>query len=307
MYKITNKVKTKLAIMKKAIISLTLVFAVFALANAQDLTTKKGFTILPEAGDIVIGFNAIPVVDFFLNVSNIMVNTGQTAQHPGYVGGFNQVLVGKYFIEDLKAIRVKLAINTASAKTSTFFDNPIDVFNGVADPGEVEDISKVGTSNIILGGGLELRRGHNRLQGFYGGELFLGFASNSVKNTWAVEMTQDAITNNYTNGDGTLVSAGRLLDSKSGMGITFGLRGFAGVEYFVAAKISIAAEFGWGLGMVTNPRGVNNTQTWDFVNSVAETNENLGANSGSNSGFQVDNGINQLLGASAALSMYFHF
>lgn len=293
--------------MKKAIISLTFVFAAVAFANAQDLTTKKGFTILPEAGDYVIGFNAVPVVDFFLNVVNIQVNTGQTSQHPGYVGGFNQVLVGKYFLEDLKAIRVKLAINTASAKGSTFFDNPVDVFNGVAEPGEVEDISKVGNSNIILGGGLELRRGHNRLQGFYGGEAFLGFASNSVHNTWAVEMNQDAITNGYLNGDGTPVAAGRILDQTSGMAITFGLRGFAGVEYFFAPKISVAAEFGWGFGMVTNPRGSVTTETWDAVNSTADVTETAGANSGSGMGFQVDNGINQLLGASAALTMYFHF
>lgn len=293
--------------MKKAIISLTFVFAAVAFANAQDLTTKKGFTILPEAGDYVIGFNAVPVVDFFLNVVNIQVNTGQTSQHPGYVGGFNQVLVGKYFLEDLKAIRVKLAINTASAKGSTFFDNPIDVFNGVAEPGEVEDISKVGNSNIILGGGLELRRGHNRLQGFYGGEVLLGFASNSVHNTWAVEMNQDAITNGYTNGDGTPVAAGRILDQTSGMAITFGLRGFAGVEYFFAPKISIGAEFGWGFGMVTNPRGSVTTETWDVVNSAAEVTETAGANSGSGMGFQVDNGINQLLGGSAALTMNFHF
>ena len=91
------------------------------------------------------------------------------------------------------------------------------------------------------------------------------------------------------------------------MAITFGLRGFAGVEYFFAPKISVAAEFGWGFGMVTNPRGSVTTETWDAVNSTADVTETAGANSGSGMGFQVDNGINQLLGASAALTMYFHF
>lgn len=295
--------------MKKTLISLTMIFGFIVMVNGQDLTSKKGFTILPEAGDYVIGFNAVPVVDFFLNVSNIMVNTGQTSQHPGYVTGFNQVLVGKYFLEDQKAARFKLAINTASVKTSTFFDDPADVFANPGDPdswGEIEDVTKVGNTNIILGGGLELRRGHNRVQGFYGGELLLGFQGNSTKNTWAVEMTTDAITNGYTNGDGSALS-GRILEQKSGMAITFGLRGFAGIEYFFAPKISVAAEFGWGFGMTTNPRGSVTTENWDAAASAAEEETNEGVNGGSNMGFSVDNGIQQTLLPSAALTMYFHF
>lgn len=292
--------------MKKLILTVVVAFSVMAAANAQDLQSKKGFTILPEAGDIVIGFNAVPVVDFFLNVSNIMVNTGQTSQHPGYVPGFGQVLVGKYYLEDDQAARFKVAINTGSAKTSTFFDDPDDVFNGVADPGEIEDVNVIKNMNIILGGGLEFRRGHNRLQGFYGGEVLLGFASNSVSNTWAVEMNTTAMTNGYTNGDGSPLS-GRILEQKSGMGITFGLRGFGGVEYFFAPKISVAAEFGWGFGMTTNPRGSATVENWDVANTVAEEVTAEGANGGSGMGFQVDNGVSQVLLPSAALTMLFHF
>lgn len=291
--------------MKRMFLVIAVAFAFASVSQAQELVTKKGFKILPEAGDYSIGFNAVPVVDFFLNVSDILDNTGQTAQHPGYVGGFNQVLVGKYFLEDNKAIRGRLAINTNKVTNNTYFDSPADVFNGVAEPAEMVDKNVVGTTNIILGGGLEFRRGHNRLQGFYGGEVLLGFACNSVKNTWGVEMNQEAITRGYTNGDGSLVGAGRVLDQKSGMSILFGLRGFAGVEYFFAPKISIGAEFGWGLGLVTNPRGKQTTETWNGTSAVE--NESSGANGGSTWGFQVDNGIGQLLLPSAALTMNFHF
>ncbi len=279
------------------------------MVNGQDLTSKKGFTILPETGDYVIGFNAVPVVDFFLNAADIMTNAGTTAQHPGYVAGFNQVLVGKYFLEDTKAIRGKLAINSGSATTKTYFDDPFDITANPGDLtqwGELEDVNKVGASNIILGGGLEFRRGHNRVQGFYGGELLLGFMSNSVHNTWGVEMNNESITNGYTNGNGSAL-IGRTLDQKSGMAITFGLRGFAGIEYFFAPKISIAAEFGWGFGMTTNPRGSVTVENWDGVGLVAEEETNEGANSGSGMGFQVDNGVGQTLMPSAALMMYFHF
>ncbi|PLW92459.1 MAG: hypothetical protein C0592_10670 [Marinilabiliales bacterium] len=292
--------------MKKLILSVVVVFGIVAMANAQELTSKKGFTILPEAGDVVIGFNAVPVVDFFLNVVNIQVDNANYSQHPGYVAGFGQVLVGKYYLEDDQAARFKVAINTGSVKTSTFFDDPDDVFNGVAEPGEIEDVNVVKNMNIILGGGLEFRRGHNRLQGFYGGEVLLGFASNSVKNTWAVTMDNTSMTNGYTNGDGSGLD-GRILNQTSGMAITFGLRGFGGVEYFFAPKMSVAAEFGWGFGMTTNPRGEVTTEDWDAAGVTAEENTAEGANGGSGMGFQVDNGISQVLLPSAALTMLFHF
>ena len=105
-----------------------------------------------------------------------MNNTGQTGQHLGYVNGFNQVLVGKYFLESDLAIRGKLGINTNTVINKTFFDNPHDVFTNPGDPSkweEISDVNKTSNKDIIIGGGLEFRRGHNRLQGFYGGELLI--------------------------------------------------------------------------------------------------------------------------------------
>ena len=102
--------------------------------NAQDLVSKKGFKILPEAGDYSLGFNAVPLVDLALNFSKIMANTGQTAQHLGYVNGFNQVIVGKYFMTDKMAIRGKVGINTSRLSNSLYFDDPKDVFANPTDP-----------------------------------------------------------------------------------------------------------------------------------------------------------------------------
>lgn len=295
--------------MKKVLISLTMIFAIVVMVNGQDLTSKKGFTILPEADDYAIGFDAVPIVDFFLNVANIMNNTGSTAQHPGYVSGYNQVLVGKYFLEDTKAIRGKFAFNAETLTTKTFFDDPFDMALYPADPDrwrEIMDVEKMSGTEFILGGGLEFRRGHNRLQGFYGGEVLLGLMSNSIHNTWAVTMNTESVTNGYTNGDGSPI-VGRILDQKSGMAIGFGLRGFAGVEYFFAPKISIAAEFGWGFGMETGPRGSATVETWNIANSAAEKETSKGANGGGAIGFQVDDGLGKALAPSAALMMYFHF
>ncbi len=295
--------------MKKVTTLLSMIMLVAFIAQGQELTSKKGFTILPEEGDYVIGFNAIPLIDFALNTVNIMNNTGQTGQHLGYVNGFNQVLVGKYFLESDLAIRGKLGINTNTVINKTFFDNPHDVFTNPGDPSkweEISDVNKTSNKDIIIGGGLEFRRGHNRLQGFYGGELLIGLGSSNITNKYGVEMTQDAITNGYTNANGTSLS-GRVLANKSGANLLFGLRGFAGVEYFFAPKMSIASEFGWGLGMTTTPRGKVKTEKWDTTNNKAETAEKSGNSKGSVLGFAVDEGIGKNLAPSGAVSIYFHF
>jgi len=298
--------------MKKQILSIAACIGISAAAVAQDApTSKNGYVVLPEAGDYAIQMDATPLLDYALNAVNIMNNTGQTAQHPGYVSGWNQVLVGKYFMSETMAIRGKLAINTMSTTTKNYGDDPSSpsaVGNGTAE-NVLLSTNRTGMSQITIGGGVEFRRGHNRLQGFYGGEVLIGFGGSSEKNTY-----EDVLAWDQTAQDSGIVAIGdsRILSQKSGTAITFGLRGFAGVEYFILPKISIGAEFGWGFGVVTNPRGKTETEFWDFETSTATTATNFteeteGNNGGSSMGFSVDDGASALLGGSAAITATFHF
>ncbi|MDD4575136.1 MAG: hypothetical protein PHI36_01790 [Bacteroidales bacterium] len=289
----------------KKLISFIFVAVMFLnIANAQELVSKKGFTILPEAGDIVLGFDAVPLVDLALNFTNIMVNTGQTAAHPGYVNGFNQVIVGKYFLSETKAIRAKIGINTNRTSATTYFDDPADVLAYPADPdqwGELKDVAISTSRDIILAGGLEFRRGHNRLQGFYGAEALLGLSNSGTSNKYDIEMNQETV---VTNG---WVAPVRTLSTSTGNAISFGVRGFVGVEYFFAPKMSIGGEFGWGLGIKTTPRGNVKTETWVVADSKVKEETTKGLSKGSSMGWQVDNGFGQNLLPSAALTVNFHF
>jgi hypothetical protein len=96
------------------------------------------------------------------------------------------------------------------------------------------------------------------------------------------------------------------------MGMMVGARGFVGAEYFFAPKMSLGAEFGWGVGMATTPRGMSELEYWKVNPSnpavgTATTKEIEGGSKGSASGFGVDDGINQGLGGSAALTLMLHF
>jgi len=290
---------------------LFLLFAFCALiagSFAQDvMKSKNGHVILPQAGDITLGFDAVPVVDFALNAVNIMTNTGQTAQHPGYVSGFNQIIVGKYFLKDNLAIRGRFGINTLKTTNKTFGNNPL-----TPSALEPENILIQTTTNsnasYFLAAGFELRRGHNRLQGYYGGELLLGLSSGSNKYTYEIEYNQIAQDSGYI-----ALGSSRVLSLKNGTSVTLGLRGFVGIEYFVLPKISIGAEFGWGLGFVTSPRGKIETEYWGIEPGSSATTpsvyirENEGNGSSSSIRFAVDNGVSSILGGSAALTIHFHF
>lgn len=291
--------------MKKIIIT-TLVGLMAIVSFAQDqIVSKNGYVVLPEKGDFALGFNGVPVLNFALNAANIMTNTGHTAQHPGYVSGMNQILVGKYFLEDNIAIRGRFGINTISTLTKAFGNNPMTP--SAIDPENILlQKTRVSNNSYFLGAGLEWRRGHNRLQGFYGGEVLIGLGNTTTKNSYEIEYNQEAQ-------DSGVIGLGsnRVLSNKSGTSLTFGVRGFAGVEYFVLPKISIGAEFGWGLGFTTTPRGSIEVETWNVAPGATDPSasviESKGNNSSNSFGFGVDNGISSILGASGALNIVFHF
>ncbi|MFW6249107.1 MAG: hypothetical protein ACOC4J_04990 [Bacteroidota bacterium] len=280
---------------------LAIIFAFSATAQdteGEENTEKKATDmdkILPASGDYAIGFDATPLFNFALNAVNIMNNTGATAQHPGYVSGFNQTIIGKYFVDKSTAYRVTVGINSNSSATTSFDDHPYDSSGG--EPVEYKDVTKNRSMNVSIGGGLEKRRGYGRLQGFYGGEAIIGLNSSAAINKYGLEM--DSATVNDVIGDT------RTLKSKDGLGFSIGLRGFVGVEYFFLPKMAVGAEFGWGFMYSINPRGSVETESWNATDQEAEIEEDKGSTKTRTSGFSVDQGYNS--GAAGALKLTIHF
>jgi hypothetical protein len=281
--------------MKKKVILLAAMFA-GATCFAQDLTSKKGETILPEAGDWAIQFDATS----FLNYAGNLFNSGAVAPGASWVN--DQAIVGKYFVDAETAYRVKLNIGMSSVTSNAFVP---DIPALVADPlstAVVTDTRKDGATAITLGGGMEMRRGSGRLQGFYGGELLFTVAS--FKNTYTYG-------NDFVFGTGTATQfhgtdgSNDVLEQKSGSIIGLGLRGFVGCEYFIAAKISIGAEYGWGLGLVSAGEG---STTVKQTNTAGTALEDVTTASAGSSFFNLGADINggNILGT-AALVATFHF
>ena len=156
--------------------------------------------------------NAAPVLNFALNAINIMRDNGSQASHPGFVSGYENFIVGKKYISSTQAYRGAATFTNRVNKSSTFFDDPNDTSS---DPDEINDAESFSSSALVLSGGLEYRRGHNRLQGFYGAESILGFGCGKTSYDYGISAEDDLTFNGQT----------RELLYKSGNEFVHGARG----------------------------------------------------------------------------------
>lgn len=272
--------------MKKKILFVTALFA-GSLAFAQGTTTSmknsRGLEYLPQAGDWAIQFDAAPV---FTYLGNAFSNAG--ANSPAAASTFgNNVFVAKKFTSASEAWRVKLGINFQRMSNEATLATT-----------DYVTTTNTNTTSVVLGFGKEWRRGHNRLQGFYGAEALVQIGSFTPTVSMDYSLTLQAAVDSGYEALGTPRSNG--VTKSSALGI--GARGFIGVEYFVMPKISIGGEFGWGIGYMTSS-GEGEAEVWDgttltTVTSVGDKNSGIVINN--------DNG-GSIFGGSAALNVTFHF
>jgi len=252
-------------------------------AEAQDLTSKKGETILPEEGDYALGFDANPFLNY---VGNFLNQSGNTAPDADFVSGSNLSIVGKMFKDAQTAYRGRVRLGFGN--TSRTFQVMDD-----ANPDEyVEDKITTSYTSISLGGGLEKRRGNTRVQGLYGGEALVNLNSFSRTAEFGNEMANGGATSvtDFTSGTTNFVN-NRTTSTSTGMGIGVTVRGFAGIEIFVFPKTSIAFEYGWGVGFNTQGGGETENESWN--STEATTNTTTGPKT-SMFGIDTDNGSGRL-------------
>ena len=268
--------------MKKIFISVLTLGAL--VANAQDSTQKKiqltknteltftskaGHEVLPQAGDLAIGISATAPLTYF---GGVLSNGGNGA------GAFNSAnqngnvptsgattVFGKYMVSSNTAYRFHV---------STFGNRTTALSGRIADDGDVnnfvQDKRTIVNRGMTLAGGIEKRRGYTRLIGVYGAEAVIGFnQGNKTSFDYANEIS--AANQTPTNGFGAVdainvpgIANNRTVSSKVNSGFSVGAQVFAGVEYFVAPRISLGGEFNWGIHYLTN---TSTSTTVEFFNT----------------------------------------
>jgi hypothetical protein len=288
--------------MKKFIAISILLISTFAFTNAQDLTSKKGIPILPEQGDYALGIDAVPFLEYVGNFFN--GNMGNNA--PSFNSAYPMTIYGKYFIDAKTAYRAKFQLGYNSYTVKEFV--PEDAEAATFDPTiTVEDKAQYNEMDVVLGFGLEKRRGKGRVQGIYGAEAMLMFGSDkdtyTYGNNWNPDITHhfaDFGDNIIYDNTGSFVG----LKTEDKMGGTFGLgvRGFVGVEYFFAPKISIGGELGWGISYMSTGEG---EETYEFYDVSSTGNPFINSSTNKTGGRSAFNfGVDNISGA---INLFFYF
>jgi hypothetical protein len=144
---------------------LTIVFAtMLSIATfAQEAATTETDGMYPKKGDLAIGLDATPILNYVGNMLN--GTTGNTLNLA------DQTIYGRYYITDNSAIRFSLDVNNV---TNIKRSQVADLAALAVDPASkktVEDIEKEKFSSVGISVGYQKFRGEGKLKGYYGGQL----------------------------------------------------------------------------------------------------------------------------------------
>ena len=255
------------------------------LIKKSELVTKKGETILPETGDWAISIDASP---FLRYLGNFIGSNGANAAPTFDFLSVNQTVLGKYYIDPWKAYRLGVRLgfgsNSSTNKVSTMpLTIPI-VY--------VDDVTTNSILNLGLTAGTEWRKGHGRLQGFYGIEGGFAVGSESMHKDYGNRLAPN---NPWY----------RLYENNNGTSFSLGARGFLGVDYFIFPKIAIGGEFGWGAVLRIVGEGSSKGEYWDSATNTVKT--TLTPTGGFTS-FSLDSeNLNTVFGPAGTIRLTLHF
>jgi hypothetical protein len=296
--------------MKKSTLLLAALAFSASAAFAQDLTSKKGENFLPEAGDWSLGIEATPFLNY---VGGFFSNAGAAAPTWNFLNG-NQTIIGKMYTSETSAYRaiVRIGFNSASqtAQIADATQTTAPTYPNL--PAMKEDKMKTGSRFIGLGAGIEMRRGKTRLQGFYGADAMFwmggGKSTYEYGNTLSTGSTPVTVANSTNFGTNittdTYGNAARITEMKNGSTIGIGVRGFVGAEYFIVPKISIGAEFGWGVGFQMN--GASSI-TMEFIGGAPATVGTQTVEGNKSSALMLDVDRNAFGSANGSFRLNLHF
>lgn len=268
--------------MKKLLVTIIACLSMAFSVNAQEFVSKNGTPILPKAGDYAIGIGAQPLFDFIFNA--LKINSTDEFSSSGlwdFPDSRTMSIFGKYFLNDGMALRGNLLVGIESKTESAFASK-----TGTTTGETVEDTWKRRSSSVYLSVGMEKRRGYKRLQGFYGCELSISLMG-GIKDIYKYgnDITGTEQNPDRTDFNDNAYYGNYMLTEAVKPIFGAGLGTFAGIEYFIAPKISLGGQFQFGVGVNQDSgacgRSVVTYEYWDSESSRVknETEDTEGSSS----------------------------
>lgn len=285
--------------MKKIISIITICMLPLMGVSAQEKAEKQ---YLPEEGDWALGIDVVPVLRYVGNAFNGNINN----QYIENLGGepfvnnnkrFNSrnlmpdvSIMGKYMLTDEWAVRANLGLMFRSTYDNRYVkDDKAFLLNPLSNDKVVDKAHQWRNGMSVMVGG-EYRKGSKRVQGVFGFGLLFAFQNNKTTYSYGNEMTtinQDPTTTDPNNStprvtgstafDGVVDANGYRLTKTNGKGSDFyaGVTGSAGIEWFVAPKISLGAEVNLSLYYIFGNQTYTEKEGYNKATGRIETRTDL--------------------------------
>lgn len=233
----------------------------FAAVVAQEKSSAKAgkgtsLDYLPAQGDWSLGVDVSPLLKYFGTMfsdagSGDLKALGGTPFIEG--SGFaekdktlvpNVSVMGKYFLSNHLALRANIGFKVGLENKNYYAWDDRELAVNPLGEKKVENCLKQSREGVSVLLGAEYRKGKSRVQGVFGAGLLFAFMNDRLEYSYGNEMTT---VNQLPSGSVTdyprIPNRYRVL-SKYNTGANFytGLTGSAGVEWFMAPKVSLGAE-----------------------------------------------------------------
>jgi hypothetical protein len=251
-------------------------------ANTETKTGKKDYSyLLPQAGDFALVVDASPFLEYVADLLNF--SGGNPATAPVFQS-FRANIMGKYFFNSTSALRLRLEADVNNANEANYVrdDEKFLLENDASQV--VSDLWKHKNSNFEIGGGYEKRIGFRRMQGYIGGEVFLGYGKLTDTYTYGNPISQTNPVPSSFNFNGNINGGVRTLYSKQNSTFIYGLRGIVGVDIFLMPNLAIGGEIAFEARGTKGGTIYTTTEEWETYQ--VSTKENLA--SPGNSSFTID-------------------
>ena len=298
--------------MKKLISIITIICLLPLMGvSAQEKAEKQ---YLPEEGDWAIGIDVVPLLKYVGNAFN-----GSQENEIESLGGApftknnknfrNRMLMpdvsimGKYMLTDEWALRANVGIMVRSEYDRRYVkDDKAALLNPLSND-KVIDKAHHSRNGMSIAVGAEYRKGSKRVQGVFGAGLLFAIQNDKTTYSWGNEMT--TINQNpsiaFDRNNETMLGDNRILKN-NGQGSDFytGITGSAGVEWFIAPKISLGAEVNLSLYYLFGNQTYIESEGYNTSTQKIETRTDLV--SPGNRGFYIGT---ESLGGSLNMTFYF--
>lgn len=258
--------------MKKLISIIAIGLMPFMSISAQSEDSKN---YLPEQGDMAFGINVKPVLKYVGNIfngttNNKLKNLGGEPVTNNASDFKSDILptvsiMGKYMLTDSWGVRANVGLMLGK---DTDREYVIDDKQAVLDPfneSKLIDTRHTAKNGMSLMLGAEYRKGSKRIQGVFGMGVLFGFYNQNISYDFANAVTplNDHPTSaswvkNCKNGY-------RIVNEKTEGNLFYGITGSAGVEWFVAPKVSLGAEVNLSLYHINGGQLYTQSEGYDNV------------------------------------------